>query len=117
VLHELYAPAYLASPWFQYLAGDAPRMQWCQPDGLFVDFDAGKIVIVEVKYQHTLDAWYQLYRYLTVVRHVFGEIWDYSLCEIVKWYDCALAYPEPVQLLPDLAAAKPNAFHVHILKP
>lgn len=92
-------------------------MQWCQPDGIFVDFDAGKIVIVEVKYQHTLDAWYQLYRYLTVVRHVFGTIWDYSLCEVVKWYDCALAYPEPIQLLSDLAAAKPNAFHVHILKP
>lgn len=116
-LAEQFGEEYIPSPWFQYLSGDAPRMQWCQPDGLHVDLPGGRITIVEVKYQHTVDAWYQLYRYLAIVRHVFGEIWDYSLCEVVKWYDCAVAFPEPVQLLPRLDAAKPGAFHVHILKP
>ncbi len=114
---ERFGDSYIASPWFQYIAGDEGTLRWCQPDALLIDFPRGKITIVEAKYQHTLDAWYQLYRYLTVVRAVFGEGFSYALCEVVKWYDCAIRLPEPVVLLPDLARSRLGVFQVHIWKP
>lgn len=113
----LLGPAYLPSPWFQFASADEARMQWCQPDALYFDLEAGRITIVEVKYQHTVDAWWQLHRYLPVVREVFGPDFQYALCEVVKWYDCAVVFPEPVRLLPELSLARPDGFHVHIYKP
>lgn len=116
-LSGLYGEAYLPSPWFQFVEAAVPRMQWCQPDGLLIDFDTGRITIVEVKYQHTIDAWWQLQRYLSIVREVFGSGWSYSLCEVVKWYDCAIQFPEPIQLLAELQRSKAGTLHVHIWKP
>jgi len=113
----LYREAYLCSPWFQYVEHSEGKMRWCQPDALFIDFDTGRITIIEIKYQHTIDAWYQLQRYLSVVREVFGEGWSYSLCEVVKWYDCAIQFPETVQLLSELSRSKAGVLHVHIWKP
>lgn len=114
---ELLGPAYAASLWFQYCLPGEGRARWCQPDALYVDVQRGRIVIVEVKYQHTVEAWWQLHRYLAVVREVFGSTFSYTLCEVVKWYDCAVRFPEAVTMLPNLEAAKPGAFHVHIWRP
>ena len=114
---DRFGDSYLPSPWFQYIDGAVGHLQWCQPDALLIDFTRGRITIVEAKYQHTADAWYQLYRYLTVVRAVFGEGFTYALCEVVKWYDCAVKYPEPVSLLRDLKDSRVGVFQVHIWKP
>lgn len=114
---HLFGDSYIASPWFQFIEGGGEGLRWCQPDALLIDFSSGRITIVEVKYQHTVDAWYQLYRYLTVVRAVFGESFSYALCEVVKWYDCAVQFPEPVCLLPSLDQSRKGVFQVHILKP
>ena len=114
---ERFGEAYIPSPWFQYIDGDVGRVQWCQPDALLIDLPSGRITIVEAKYQHTVDAWYQLYRYLTVVRSVFGDSFSYALCEVVKWYDCAVRFPEPVQLLSDLTRSREGRFQVQIWKP
>ena len=120
-LHEhlgaLFGASYIPSLWFQYIDGDVGHLQWCQPDGLLFDFASGRITIVEVKYQHTPDAWYQLQRYLAVVRQVFGDAFTYAVCEVVKWYDCAVAFPEPVSLLADLRRSRGGRFQVHIWKP
>lgn len=114
---ERFGDSYLSNPWFQYIDGTVGHVEWCQPDALLIDFSAGRITIVEAKYQHTVDAWYQLYRYLTVVRGVFGNSFSYALCEVVKWYDCALRFPEPVSLLADLKQSREGRFQVHIWKP
>ena len=109
-----FGDSYIASPWFQYIAGDERRIRWCQPDALLIDFPRGQITIFEAKYQHTPDAWWQLQRYLTIVREVFGSTFTYALCEVVKWYDCAVRFPEPVRLLADLRESRARGFQVHI---
>lgn len=107
---------YFDSQWFRFFAGAALR--WCQCDGLIIDPHSGRITIVEVKYQHTFDAWYQLFElYLPVVQVAFGPMWTVSCCEVVKWYDSAVAGdPRPTLVAsPDLA--RPGQFAVHILTP
>lgn len=111
-LHPVF---YLPGPWIRF--NDVSGCRWCQPDGLLVNFFTGRVTIIEVKYQHTSDAWWQLRMlYEPVVRKLFSEeLWDFSLCEVVKWYDPSTKFPERVELVPDIGMAK--SFGVHIFKP
>jgi len=101
-----YSRYYINNVWFRYFDGGQAR--WCQPDGLLIDAKQGQIIIVEIKYQHTGDAWWQLHRlYLPVVRNFFGEEWVYRCVEVVRWYEATVYFPdsrlcEHVHLAPQL---------------
>lgn len=114
ILPEQYVP----SPWL-YFAADG-KIRWCQPDGLIFDTANGVITIVEIKYQHTTDAWWQLYRlYLPVVREMFPrQLWKIRTLEIVKWFDPQVAWPLGVKLAEDpRALPQTDLTCVHIWKP
>lgn len=92
-------------------------MRWCQPDGLLIDPWEGKIILVEVKYQHTPDAWWQLRRlYGPVVEYLFPN-YSIQAVEICKWFDPATLFPEQVAMLPDPCLAAEDRIGVHIWKP
>ena len=104
---------YLPSPWVRFT--DAAGSHWCQPDGVLT-LPQGK-VIVEVKYQHTTEAWYQLrLLYEPVLRCLYPDT-PLSVIEVVKWYDCAIVFPEPARLIKNLALHQGGEFGVHIWKP
>lgn len=107
---------YLASPWIKFF-GDG-KWRWCQPDGLLFSPASGRITIVEVKYQHTADAWWQVrHLYQPVLEHIFPpHLWKFDACEIVKWYDPAIIFPEVVSLASEVNLVCKN-FKVHIWKP
>lgn len=83
-------PCYLDSPWLRFL--DADGWHWCQPDGIHFDFSRGIITIVEVKYQHTPDAWVQLLElYGPVLQCIFpASLWTFRYLEWVRWHDPAV---------------------------
>lgn len=114
-----FASGYVANPWFRFGEVGCEKVRWCQPDALLFDFKKGQITLVECKLQHTADAWWQLrWLYLPVVSKAFpGTIWKYGLIEVVKWYDCATAFPEKVKLRADVLDVVPGEFGVHICKP
>jgi len=93
-----YGNFYLPSPWLKFFAEG--KWRWCQPDGLLFRPDAGRIIIVECKYQHTADAWWQVrHLYQPVLEHMLPRtLWTYEVCEVVKWYDPAVVFPERVVL-------------------
>lgn len=115
-LEELYGDAYLASPWIRFF--DDGQWRWCQPDGLLWDFHRGVITVVEVKYQHVELAWWQTRKlYSPVLRSMFPEaLWKIEVCEVVKWYDPAVSFPEKVILAYDVDIPH-SGFKVHIWKP
>lgn len=115
-LEGIYGPRYLAGPWLQFYTGGAWR--WCQPDGLLLDPVRGRITIVEVKYQHTSDAWWQVRGlYEPVLRVIFpASLWSFDACEVVKWYDPATLFPEKTVLAQDVGMEHPS-FKVHICRP
>lgn len=113
MLAERFGTAYRASPWMRFT--DQTGQHWCQPDGLLEV--GGRLTIIEFKYQHTVDAWQQLrllYEPVVAVLHPGAAI---SVLEIVKWYDCAVAFPEPVRLVADVSSHQGRDFGVHIWKP
>ena len=112
-LHEL---CYIPSQWFMYHSRG--RIRYCQFDGLLVLPERQVVVLCEVKYNHTSDAYWQLENtYLPVLRRFLGpeNPWRIATCEIVKWFDPSTSFPVQVHLCPEVALAKLGAFNVHIL--
>lgn len=110
---------YLASPWLRFLSADAERWRWCQPDGLIIDPLGGRITLVEVKFQHTSDAWWQTRElYLPVLKVILPPaLWSYSVVEVTRWYDPAVKVPDRVVLTEDLMHLREREFGVHIWRP
>lgn len=107
---------YIPGFWLSFLAGG--NWRYCQPDGIRIDIQAGRITVVEIKSHHTSDAWWQVTQlYKPVLTHLFPEeLWTYDYCEVVKWYDPDTLFPAHVHLVAD--PFRPSSdFKVHIWKP
>lgn len=117
-LNDRFGEVFVSGPWFRYKAVGVDKPRWCQPDGLLFIPELSRIILIEVKLQHTSDAWWQLRQlYLPVVAHAFPPSrWEYVLCEVVRWYDPIVAFPEKVRLRPDVLSAEPGEFACHIWK-
>lgn len=106
---------YVPSRWIRFQTSD-PRereLRYAEPDGLFVDFSRLQITIVEVKLTHTQYAWWGLRRlYEPLIRKIFGPRWRYSVCEVCRFYDPGVAWPEPFTLVRSLTDLHANEFGV-----
>lgn len=114
-LSDLYGDDYMPGPWFKFASVGERTMRICQPDGLIIQPEKGRITLVEVKYQHTPLAWWQLKRlYLPVLRKVCPErLWKVDFCEVVKYYDPSIPFPEQVVLACHVPMQS-DKFKVHI---
>lgn len=85
-------------PWIRF--SDKSGSRYCCPDALLVSPRRQRCIIVEVKYTHTSDAWWQLRKlYEPVVQKIFGARLQTSILEITKSYDPAIPFPEPIDFL------------------
>lgn len=112
-LKSEYGQRYLASPWLRFT--DEAGQHWCQPDGLL--HTPTGVIIIEVKYQHTVDAYNQLRLLYEPVVSVLIPESRLSVLEVVKWYDCDLVFPEPARLIRNIDEHSGHEFGVHIWKP
>lgn len=114
-LYEQYGLNYIPSVWFTYFDGEGVRH--CQPDGLLLFPDEMQLVIVEVKYSHTPEAYWQLeHLYVPVLRAFMRDSgWRIATCEVVKWYDPSTRFPVRPVLRDSLEGVKVGEFAVHIL--
>ncbi len=109
-------PEYVPGFWLTFLLNGV--WKYCQPDGVHFNFELGIITIIEVKYQHTSNAWWQTTQlYFPVLRLLFPEpLWQFQFCEVVKWYDPSVSFPVPIKLSD--SPFKPNdKFKVYIWRP
>lgn len=108
---------YLPSPWIIYIVEGRP--QWCQPDGLHLDYKRGVVSIIEVKLTHTADAAKQLRGvYEPVVRRIFPRpAWGVRLIEVTRWFDPDIKFPEATSMAADPFAHSGSNIGVHIWRP
>jgi hypothetical protein len=108
----LYAPAM----WIAYSVSGEGKLHWAQPDGLLIDLKRGLITVLEIKIRHTTDAWWQLRKlYEPLIRKLFGSAWRYAVCEVVRWYDPVVRWPEQLVFSADPGGLPANSFGLHIL--
>lgn len=119
--HAIYGHLYVPSMWFSYRRRSSPRItNFAQPDAFLLDFHTGLVTIIEVKYNHTADAYFQLYdKYMPLLdKWLNGEkLWKFSVCEVVYWYDKFVDFPCTVSLRDDVKKVRPGEFGVHICRP
>ena len=113
-----YGHDYMPSQWIRYRSGDG-RIRWCQPDGVLVDRGTKTLTIVEIKYNHTANAWWQLFKlYLPVLERLFdGHGYEFRCVEVCKWFDPAVQCPARPRLRDSLESVQTNEFAVHIWSP
>jgi hypothetical protein len=118
---KAFGPMYFPSWWFSYRRLSSPKVvNFAQPDAFLLDFEKGLCTIIEVKYNHTSDAYFQLYdKYLPLLNKWLNReaLWQFSLCEVVYWYDKFVDFPCKVSLRDDVKKVKPGEFGVHIWRP
>ena len=113
----IYPQQYVASPWLCFTTGEG-KQRWCQPDGLLIDAERGVVTCVEVKYSHTERAWWQVRQlYFPVLALLFpAHLWRLQACEVVKWFDGTIFFPEPTELTPEVSRPS-DIFRIHIYRP
>ncbi len=114
-----YGEFFLPSPWLRFTATHTEeKLRYCQPDGLFFDFAAGILTIVEVKLKHVAAAWWQTrHLYEPVVRKLFPpNLWQINVCEVVRRIDPHTIFPERFNYAQDIADVPRGAFGVHVLR-
>lgn len=108
-----YPASYTPSPWVRYWVRG--REHWCQPDGLLIDPKAGRIVVVEVKLQHTQEAIRQLFDlYIPLIEEMFEDLYKIAGLEVVRWFDGTLATSMRPLLCAEPLRARLDCLNVHI---
>lgn len=124
-VHDHLSLLALAKPWLKYVESpwiefeDDSGRRWCQADALLVDDKQKAVVIAEVKYQHTADAWWQLvHLYRPVVAVLYPTHRPICLLEIVHYYDPQVQWPERFDLTNSpFVIPHANRVAVHIFNP
>ena len=117
-LEDEFQERWVPGPWIQYQLLEG-RTGFAQPDGLIINLKEGKLTIVEAKYQHCVEAYFQLIgKYLPLAEVLFPkEMWEIAVVEVVKWFDPAVVFPGDVNMLPRIGEAPCDKFNVHIWRP
>lgn len=112
---------FIPGPWFRYRVDGHPKWLYAQPDGLLFDFYKQLVVIVEMKYNHCSEAYFQMFdKYIPIVNHWLNareRLWELACCEMVYWYDRAVVTPKEVTLRKFPHQARPGEMAVHIWRP
>lgn len=88
--------SFTPSPWYCF-NDDSPRRHYCQPDFTF-ERD-GAIVVGEIKYRWTSDAWWQLRKLYQPVVKTATRRRVQVVC-VCTGFDPAVRIPEPARLMP-----------------
>lgn len=114
------SPFYVPARWIRFLTSDPRerRYRFAEPDGLLIDVERRHIIILEMKLTHTCYAWWGLRRlYEPLIRKIFGRDWTYAVCEVCRYYDPEVAFPEPFTFVRSPTALAVNGFGVMLLTP
>lgn len=105
---------YVGGSWIRYYDFEGKR-RFCSPDGLHFNLLDGIITIVEIKWQHTIKAFYQLRNlYYPVVRNLFSGNWSIAMVEVVSKWVRLEDYPTEVVFVKEIDRVEPDSFGVVI---
>lgn len=84
-------PGVKIQPWIEF--SSKGNLRYCQPDAFFLDIDKLRLTIFEVKYTHTIDAYWQLeHLYRPVLQARYPDFSIYRV-EITRNFDPAVQFP------------------------
>jgi hypothetical protein len=106
---------FIPGPWLCFRC-DSGQLRWCQPDGILLDIANGRCIVIEIKYHHTGDAWWQLWRLYIPVLQVLLPGFTFSAVEIVKWFDPSVYFPATIMAADPSREIPAPYTGIHILR-
>lgn len=109
----------MLSPWIMFKTkhDSFERIRFCQPDAILISADRSRIILCEIKYQHTNEAWKQLrLLYEPVLRHIF-PLASIACIEICRWFDPHTNFAEHYYYAENPLSAIAEKLGVHIYRP
>lgn len=109
----------LANKWFTFKseASTDSNPRFCQTDGILLNEREKRIILVEVKLQHTNSAWRQVRLLYEPILRVVYPSYSIAAIELCKWLDPHSSFPEQYFYAEDIFTAAPEKFGVHLYKP
>lgn len=107
----------IPSPWIIFRTGESKRDRFCQPDALLVNVKTKHIVVIEIKLQHTQNAWWQIRQLYEPVLRIIYPGYTFSPIEIVRWLDSRAVFPETFRHCEAVLPITGPQFGVHIYDP
>lgn len=112
---QAFRESYCHGQWIEFWERGIKR--WCQIDGIWVDRERKILTIFEIKYRHTIKAWWQLRRlYSPILWRYLQELGEkefkVAICEVVKVFDPSVEFPEKVTLISSIEEIQPGRFQV-----
>ena len=115
IFSRAFRESYCHGQWIEFQERGIKR--WCQVDGIWVDRERKLLTIFEIKYRHTMKAWWQLRRlYSPILWRYLRELGErefkIAICEVVKVFDPSVEFPEEVSLISNVEEIRPGRFQV-----
>jgi hypothetical protein len=116
-LQEAHGLQYFPQQWWKYFVSNDSREHYAQTDGLLFLPDRKLCVLLEVKYNHTPEAYWQVENLYIPLLQRFLRNTDYKIAavEVCKWFDPQTPFPVRPTLCEELTAVHVEKFNVHIL--
>lgn len=107
------------SPWIMFKTKQDPfqRIRFCQPDAVLISSDSSRIILCEIKYQHTNEAWKQLRLLYEPVLKFIYPLSSIACVEICRWFDPHTSFAEHYYYAENPLAAIAEKLGVHIYRP
>lgn len=94
---SLFPANYLESPVLSFT--DDAGGRYCIPDGVLCFSKPKRIFVLEFKFQHMPEAWWQLRELYQPVIEKWRPEWQLSVIEVCRSFDPAVPFPEPPVLI------------------
>lgn len=119
------------SPWIVFQSksdqsfdsnSNGSSVRFCQPDAIFVSSKRPRVILIEIKYSHTNEAWRQLrLLYEPVLRKLFeptfGSELEIACIELCRWFDPHEPFTEHFYYEENPLDARSGKLGIHIYRP
>lgn len=111
--------AFFPSPWimFKSKGSSSSQARFCQPDTFLLNEAEGKIILFEIKLQHTNTAWRQIRLLYEPVLRVIYPSFEIASIELCKWLDPHTSFGGEYHFAEDIYSAGAEKLGVHLFKP
>lgn len=107
------------SPWIMFKCKHdaSTRIRFCQPDAVLISKDETRIILIEIKYQHTNEAWKQLrLLYEPILKFIYPKA-SIACLEICSWFDPHASFQEHYYYSENPLEALSERLGVHVYHP
>lgn len=112
-LQKVFGAKCRTGTWWKYTTESSAKVAYCEIDAYVILEKEKKIIAIECKLKHTMDAYEQLeLLYVPILKYHYGPRYSYASVEVCRLYDPTTGNAFPHSFIEDIKEADPKNFSV-----